>query len=195
MVRADAVFQAVACAGPWELLVVATVAFPRGSLSIEEAAATVVEQCGGTFANTFIGPDESTWLSGDRTVVCAVSRELLASPEPGSCYTGPRQLESVRTLELVSCYDLHNYELVGGVEVKVAERPTGFREDDLAQCHDQAREYLGGSGTAVNTVRLSYFLPSEDSWKLGDRWMRCYLSADGGAMLVRPLQDIFRHSY
>jgi hypothetical protein len=78
----------------------------------------------------------------------------------------------------VDCNQSHDVEYTGSHKIPGVDWPDAKQSNVVADaCWDVVARYLGGSRDGIQVGYLSW-TPSEDAWKSGDHWLRCYAWGD-----------------
>jgi hypothetical protein len=148
-------------------------------------------------------PTEATWADGDRTILCAASRDdgllqgsiaagddgtptapttLVELPEPaeGECFlfTTP---DVIAGATIVDCAEPHQGEVYAVIGAGAAD--AAFPGDEAlsslagTECGARLGEFAGGQ--LPDVVRATAFQPAETAWANGDRDIECVIVPTG----------------
>jgi hypothetical protein len=148
-------------------------------------------------------PTEGTWVDGDRTVLCAASRDdgllqgsiaagddgtptapttLVDLPEPaeGQCFifSTPDVIAGAAVVDCAQPHDGEVYAVIGAGAADAA-----FPGDDAlstlagTECGARLGEFIGGA--VPDAIRATAFQPAETAWANGDRDIECVIVPTG----------------
>ncbi|MFF9015944.1 DUF4190 domain-containing protein [Streptomyces sp. NPDC014870] len=123
----------------------------------------------------------------------AARAESTFSLRTGQCYNVDGKLEAETSdVEVVDCAQPHEGEVTGGFKL------TGFTKwpgetsiDDIAtkRCGDIGEAYALDSWAFPEEVYDFYYMPSRESWRVGDRTVTCAFVIDGGEPMKGSLRS------
>ncbi|MGW6565415.1 DUF4190 domain-containing protein [Streptomyces sp. NPDC054975] len=132
------------------------------------------------------------WRDFQKGMDEAARSDSTFSLRTGQCYNVDGELEAeTADVEVVDCEQPHEGEVTGGFKL------TGFSKwpgessiDDIAtkRCGDIGNAYALDSWAFPEEVYDFYYMPSGDSWRLGDRAVTCAFVVDGGEPMKRSLR-------
>ncbi|MFG2644518.1 DUF4190 domain-containing protein [Streptomyces sp. NPDC048370] len=124
------------------------------------------------------------WRGFQKGMDEAARSDSAFSLRTGQCYNVDGELEAETSeVEVVDCAKPHEGEVTGGFKL------TGFSKwpgetsiDDIAakRCGDIGNAYALDSWAFPESVYDFYYMPSPESWRLGDRAVTCSFVIDGG---------------
>ncbi|MFD3945073.1 DUF4190 domain-containing protein [Streptomyces sp. NPDC058579] len=132
------------------------------------------------------------WRGFQKGVDEAARAESTFSLRTGQCYNVDGKLEAdTSEVEVVDCAKPHEGEVTGGFKL------TGFTKwpgetsiDDIAtkRCGDIGNAYALDSWAFPEEIYDFYYMPSRDSWRVGDRTVTCAFAVDGGEPMKGSLR-------
>ncbi|MFI1395225.1 DUF4190 domain-containing protein [Streptomyces sp. NPDC020681] len=104
----------------------------------------------------------------------------------GDCFSVPGELESeTETVTLVDCAKAHDGEVTGVFKLdQFDEWPGETPVEPVAEkrCQELNDAYATDESAVPDNAALYYYMPSERSWRLGDRAVTCAFAATDGKL-------------
>lgn len=118
----------------------------------------------------------------------ACTQELTLNLSAGQCVVLPNS-NDIASVSSVDCAQDHHAEVLGTVGVTGALLPPVEELEQVAkaQCTQQFEAYIGTTA-AESTLELLWLLPTETSWKTGDRAITCLAVAPNAQLLQQSVK-------
>jgi hypothetical protein len=149
-----------------------------------------------------LGGDVASRLAepgSEETTREAAGREVFAARvDVGDCLVEPmpEEQEEIKTIKTIPCIEAHAQEVYASVTVAGHEFP-GLDEIGIrasAGCLEEFQQFVGVPYTE-SVLEFSFLTPTEDSWAIGDRSVKCTLYDPDGDRLTGSLDDGHGASY
>ncbi|MFJ7956583.1 DUF4190 domain-containing protein [Streptomyces sp. NPDC096319] len=128
------------------------------------------------------GGFSSAWSEFEKGVEEASRSQSAYDLREGQCFTDGSQGEEYATdIEVVDCARPHDGEVSGGFELTgIAKWPGDTAIEGIAEqrCEEANLAYAMDTWAIPRDVGTSYYQPSRESWRLGDRMVTCVLAGD-----------------
>ncbi|MFJ3581222.1 DUF4190 domain-containing protein [Streptomyces sp. NPDC090127] len=132
------------------------------------------------------------WRGFQKGVDEAARSSSAFSLRTGQCYNVDGDLEALTSeVEVVDCARPHEGEVTGGFKItEFTKWPGETALDDIAteRCADIGNAYALDSWAFPEEVYDFYYMPSPDSWRVGDRTVTCAFIVDGGETMKESLR-------
>jgi len=161
-----------------------------GSTSSTETSTPAPEPTSSTSAAPAPTVPGHPSTSGSTTGGSSVPTVPASSPTPstksisvtqlsvGDCFSNPDGASSVRNVDVVDCSAPHQHEVYNTYTITSSTFPSSSEMDDETQtaCYDSFTSYVGVS-VENSTYSIFTLTPTESSWSMGDRTIKCILAA------------------
>lgn len=135
----------------------------------------------------------------EETTSEGAGREVSAARvDVGDCLVEPMPegQEEIKTIKTIPCVEAHAQEVYASVTVAGHEFP-GLDEIGIrasAGCLEEFEEFVGVPYTET-LLEFSFLTPTEDSWAIGDRSVKCTVYDPDGDRLTGSVDDAHEVSY
>jgi len=121
-----------------------------------------------------------------------------ASLQPGECFDQPAAGTTLVTdVQRQPCNEPHDAEVFANIShtaAPAASYPPATEFDDIAgdECVPMIQTYTGLSVAQLieRKLDLSYFYPTPDGWRGGDRVVTCYARSSDDSKLTAPIRNL-----
>lgn len=122
-------------------------------------------------------------------VSAGCTQALSLSLTTGECVLLPDD-NDVASVTTTHCTQDHHAEVVGSIILPDPTLPERADLDSRAEdgCRPHFEEYVGTTVT-TSTMELMWLLPTEASWKTGDRTITCLAVAPDGQVITQSLKS------
>lgn len=121
--------------------------------------------------------------------LAACTQSLTLNLAPGDCLLLPGT-DEIASVDTTDCAGDHHAEVVGTVPLSEMTLPPAAVLEARAskECTEKFESYIGVE-LKHSAMELMWLLPTESSWKTGDRAITCLAVAPDQQFLTQPLKD------
>lgn len=119
----------------------------------------------------------------------ACTQQLTLNLSPGDCLVLPDS-NNIASVTTTACSEAHNAEVVGTSAISAPSLPSPDELESQAQtqCTAAFESYVGVPATA-SAMELMWLLPTDASWKTGDRAITCLAVSPDKQDITQSLKD------